>query len=89
MPEIHNGYIHTTIHDFKTHLSRYLRLLEAGDYRGVMLWRGKRIVGYFLTDEGPKIWERKNGVRNDAADLQAAIRKGREAERRKLFHKLA
>lgn len=88
MPEVHNGYIHTTIHDFKTHISRYIRLLEAGEYRGVLLRRGKTIIGYFLTHEGRKTWESKHGPRDDTADMLAAIRKQRKEERRKFLRKL-
>lgn len=68
-----NGYIYTSIHDFKTHMSRYIQLLEGGHYRGLMLKRGqKKVVGFFLSVEGSKIWESQHAMRNTVADISAA-----------------
>ena len=35
-------YYHTTIHDFKTHFSRYLRLMHNGTYDGVVVKQYKK-----------------------------------------------
>lgn len=44
-------YIHTTIHDFKTHISKYIRLLEREHYRAVILYRRNQKVGIFIPYE--------------------------------------
>lgn len=43
-----NNYIHATIHDFKTNISRYLRYLESGAYRGIVVKRHNTPVGMFV-----------------------------------------
>ena len=43
-----NNYIHASIHDFKTNISRYLRYLESGAYRGIVVKRHNTPVGMFV-----------------------------------------
>ena len=45
MPE----HLETTIHDFKTNITRYIRQLERGEYRAVVVKRYRRTVGIFMT----------------------------------------
>lgn len=40
-------YITVPIHDFKTHISRYIRLMEQGKIRYMMIRRGKKPVALF------------------------------------------
>ena len=44
-------YIHTTIHDFKTHFSRYLAQLECEHYRAIVVYRRNQKVGVFVPYE--------------------------------------
>lgn len=41
------AYLMVTTHDFKTHFSHYLKLLKAGRYEGIMVFRNRTYVGYF------------------------------------------
>lgn len=54
-------YLHTTIHDFKTNLSRYIRELEREHYRAVMLYRRNEKVGIFIPYEA-RMREEKSGI---------------------------
>jgi hypothetical protein len=40
-------YRHASIHDFKTHISRYISDLEQGLYKGVVVRRRAKPVGIF------------------------------------------
>ena len=51
MSQADDEYIHATIHDFKTHFSRYLRMLEREEYRAVMVYRREKRVGIFIPYE--------------------------------------
>ncbi len=42
-------YKYTTVHDFKTHFSRYAREVEQGRYRAVVVKRGRHPVGMFIS----------------------------------------
>lgn len=42
------NYIHVTTHDFKTNLSRYLRMLERGDCRAIIVQRHATPVGMLV-----------------------------------------
>ena len=42
-------HLETTIHDFKTNISRYIRKLERGEYRAIVVKRYRRTVGIFMT----------------------------------------
>ena len=56
-------YFETTVHDFKTHISRYMRWLEEGTYRAVILKRRKKTVAMLMpvsADLRTVIDERKN-----------------------------
>jgi len=37
-------YLYTTIHEFKSNISRYIRMLEAGTYRAMIVKRNKKPV---------------------------------------------
>jgi len=37
-----------TMHQFKTHLSYYVRMMEKGLYKAVIVKRGKKPVGVFM-----------------------------------------
>ncbi|MCB9990950.1 MAG: hypothetical protein H6867_06175 [Rhodospirillales bacterium] len=41
-------YVETTMHEFKTHISRYVRMMEAGLYKAVIVKRGTKPVGVFM-----------------------------------------
>ncbi len=47
-------YPHVTIHEFKTKISKYIRLLNAGKHRAVIVCRHKKPVGLFMTVDRPK-----------------------------------
>jgi hypothetical protein len=44
-------YAQATIHQFKTNLSRYIRGLESGAYRAVIVKRHKKPVAMFISFE--------------------------------------
>lgn len=49
MPKTYyQDYQSATMHEFKTHLSHYVRMLEAGLIKGVEVKRGKKLVGFFM-----------------------------------------
>lgn len=49
MPKtFYQDYQSATMHEFKTHLSHYVRMLEAGLIKGVEVKRGKKAVGFFM-----------------------------------------
>ncbi len=48
MADYRKNFIHTTIHDFKTNISRYIRLTEEGQYDGVIIKRYSKPVGLFV-----------------------------------------
>lgn len=43
-----NDCLECTIHNFKTHVSRYIRLLEAGQYKAMIVKRHSTPVGIFF-----------------------------------------
>ena len=51
MADYTEEYIYATIHDFKTNISRYIRLLDSGRYRAVVVKRYNKPVGMFLSVE--------------------------------------
>ncbi len=61
MPDYSEKYITTTIHDFKTNLSKYIRMLEAEHYRAVVVKRRYKIVGIFIPYEARKR-EEESGI---------------------------
>ncbi len=44
----YQDYIHVNIHDFKTHLSHYIRMMEAGLYGKVLVKRRNVPIGAFI-----------------------------------------
>jgi hypothetical protein len=54
-------YLHTTIHDFKTHFSSYLSQLEREHYRAVVVYRRNKKVGMFVPYE-PRVRELNSGM---------------------------
>ena len=49
MPIYAGDTIIATIHDFKMHLSKYIRLLDSGEYKSVRVRRYNEDVGIFMT----------------------------------------
>lgn len=41
-------YVEVTMHKFKTHIAHYVRMMEAGLYKAVVVKRGKKPVGLFM-----------------------------------------
>ncbi len=41
-------YEEATMHKFKTHIAHYIRMLEAGLYKAVIVKRGTKPVGLFM-----------------------------------------
>lgn len=64
---INPHYLECTIHDLKTNISRYLRLLEDGHYRALVVKRYNRPVGMFVPYRPP----RSETVAAVAADFRA------------------
>lgn len=54
-------YLHTTIHDFKTHISKYISQLEREHYRAVVVYRRNKKVGVFIPYE-PRKREVESGL---------------------------
>ncbi len=48
MPNHTPEYHTTTIHEFKSNIARYIRALEAGRYRGIIVKRYHEPVGAFI-----------------------------------------
>ena len=46
--EYYLQYEEATIHNFKTHISHHLRMMESGLYKAVIVKRGKKPVGLFM-----------------------------------------
>lgn len=55
-------YLHTTLHDFKTHISNYLRQMEAEHIRAVIVYRRYKKAGIFIPYE-PRLREEKSGMK--------------------------
>jgi|GEM_PF-5047167 len=45
-------YIFASIHDFKTNISKYIRVLERRQRKAVIVKRYNKVVGVFLTSGG-------------------------------------
>lgn len=43
-----DSYIYTTIHDFKTNFSKYIRMLRKGPWKAVVVSRYKEDIGFFF-----------------------------------------
>jgi len=48
-----NDYLECTIHNFKTHVSRYIRMLEEGQYKAMLIKRHNKPVGLFVPVRRP------------------------------------
>jgi hypothetical protein len=56
MPPIYTDkHIRTGIHDFKTHIARYIRELESGQYEQLLLTARGRVIGGFYSFEGQRV----------------------------------
>lgn len=69
-----NEHIVATIHDFKSNISRYIRLLEQGKYRAVIVRRYDRTIGVFISNNSIERWEERRRIEKEERD---------EARRRK------
>lgn len=67
MPHYTNEHIITTVHDFKTHISKYMRMLDRGDYRAVLVKRYTKTIGVFQTLGSIKNFEARQKAREEAA----------------------
>ena len=47
-------FIHTTMHDFKSNIAKYTRILNRGDYKGVIVKRYNEPLGLYLPMDAPK-----------------------------------
>lgn len=53
MPPLYtDSKIYTGIHDFKTNISKYIRLLDSGAYESLVLTSRGRKVGMFVSFKG-------------------------------------
>lgn len=59
-------YIVASIHDFKTNISKYIRMLERGDYAAVEVQRYNTMVGLFLTPNSQTLFEERQRARAEA-----------------------
>jgi len=56
MPPIYTEKtIRTGIHDFKTNISKYIRILDEGDYEQVILTSRGKPIGGFATYQGARV----------------------------------
>ena len=70
MPPIYcDGFIHTGIHDFKTNISKYIRILNKGEQCQIIVTsRGKEIGGFF-TFEGHKKYTKREQMKEKLSGL--------------------
>ncbi len=66
MPIYSDKHIIASIHDFKTNISKYIRMLERGDYRAVQVCRYNDVVGVFITHNSQKLFEAREKERQEA-----------------------
>ncbi len=59
-------FIHTTMHDFKSNIAKYTRILNRGDYKGVIVKRYNEPLGLYLPMDAPK---EKPKPKDPAADF--------------------
>lgn len=62
-----DGQIIATVHDFKTHISKYIRMLERGEYRAVIVRRYEKQIGVFLTHHSHERWEERQKLLQELA----------------------
>lgn len=60
-PLFTDSKIYTGIHDFKTNISQYIRLLDSGDYESLVLTSRGRKVGMFVTFKGLEVQQAGEG----------------------------
>ena len=66
MPVYTDEHILTSMHDFKTNMSKYTRMLERGDYKAVQVHRYNELIGVFLTLHSHERFERRATERAEA-----------------------
>ncbi len=54
MPFYGKDYIHTSIHDFKSNIAKYIRVIHSGRYKGIIVKRYNEPVGLFVPLESKK-----------------------------------
>ncbi len=64
--------IETTIHDFKTNFSKYLRDCEEGRAQSIVVHRRKKMVGLFITSNRA---DHINDTNKEESDLLDMIKK--------------
>lgn len=55
--------IRTGIHDFKTNIAKYIRLLDSGRYEQLILTARGRAIGGFYTFEGTQVRKQQARLR--------------------------
>lgn len=65
MPIYSEGQIIATIHDFKTNIAKYIRMLQRGYYRAVVVRRYNETVGVFITNHSHDRFEQREQRRKD------------------------
>ncbi len=68
----YDAYPETTIHEFKSNIARYIRALEEGRHKGIIVKRYDRPVGLFmhyvpLTDEQRAHKKQQDALKNEMA----------------------
>jgi hypothetical protein len=70
MPDYSGDHIIANIHDFKSNISKYIRLLERGAYKAVIVRRYGKTVGAFVTMKGrEKTTDSKAGLVRNAGPV--------------------
>ncbi len=59
------GVIYASLHDFKTNISKYTRMLERGEYRAVMVQRYRTTIGVYITNESQKRWAARQAKKSE------------------------
>ena len=60
------GYICATVHQFKSNISKYMRMLDAGHYAAVKIYRYDTLVGIFQTVHSLKRYQERQKLREAA-----------------------
>ena len=66
MPIYTDEHILASVHDFKTNMSKYTRMLERGDYKAVKIHRYNALIGVFLTLHSHERFEERVAARAEA-----------------------
>lgn len=66
-------YIYTTMHEFKSNIAKYVRILENPEYRGVIVKRYNKPVGVFIPMERPEPKQPKETPAEELVQLLNAL----------------